>query len=355
MYSLMKSVLFRFPAERIHHLVFGFLKLLTLVPPLGSLVRRFLGVRDPVLAQDVLGRRFPGPLGLAAGFDKNAAAVDSWGAIGFGFSEVGTVTASPQPGNPSPRLFRLPEDRAILNRMGFNNHGAGNAANNLRRRRSSDPVGINIGKTKVVPAEDAVRDYVASASMLTGLADYMVVNVSSPNTPGLRDLQAVESLRPILTAVRDVATIPVLVKIAPDLDDADIDAVTDLVVQLGLAGIVATNTTISRDGLTTPASTVAAMGAGGISGAPVADRSRQVLARIHERAGDRLVIISVGGVETPEDVWDRITHGAHLVQTYTGFVFTGPGLIRGTNKLVARRLRQGGFASLADAVGSAVS
>ena len=355
MYSLMKSVLFRFPAERIHHLVFGFLKLLTLVPPLGSLVRRFLGVRDPVLAQDVLGRRFPGPLGLAAGFDKNAAAVDSWGAIGFGFSEVGTVTASPQPGNPSPRLFRLPEDRAILNRMGFNNHGAGNAANNLRRRRSSDPVGINIGKTKVVPAEDAVRDYVASASMLTGLADYMVVNVSSPNTPGLRDLQAVESLRPILTAVRDVATIPVLVKIAPDLDDADIDAVTDLVVQLGLAGIVATNTTISRDGLTTPTSTVAAMGAGGISGAPVADRSRQVLARIHERAGDRIVIISVGGVETPEDVWDRITHGAHLVQTYTGFVFTGPGLIRGTNKLVARRLRQGGFASLAEAVGSAVS
>ena len=355
MYSLMKSVLFRFPAERIHHLVFGFLKLLTLVPPLGSLVRRFLGVRDPVLAQDVLGRRFPGPLGLAAGFDKNAAAVDSWGAIGFGFSEVGTVTASPQPGNPSPRLFRLPDDRAILNRMGFNNHGAGNAANNLRRRRSSDPVGINIGKTKVVPAEDAVRDYVASASMLTGLADYMVVNVSSPNTPGLRDLQAVESLRPILTAVRDVATIPVLVKIAPDLDDADIDAVTDLVVELGLAGIVATNTTISRDGLTTPESTVAAMGAGGISGAPVADRSRQVLARIHERAGDRIVIISVGGVETPEDVWDRITHGAHLVQTYTGFVFTGPGLIRGTNKLVARRLRQGGFASLADAVGSAVS
>ncbi|MBB1024304.1 MULTISPECIES: quinone-dependent dihydroorotate dehydrogenase [unclassified Dietzia] len=355
MYSLMKSVLFRFPAERIHHLVFGFLKLLTLVPPLGSLVRRVLGVRDPILAQDVLGRRFPGPLGLAAGFDKNAAAVDSWGAIGFGFSEVGTVTASPQPGNPAPRLFRLPEDRAILNRMGFNNHGAGNAANNLRRRRSSDPVGINIGKTKVVPPEDAVRDYVASASVLTGLADYMVVNVSSPNTPGLRDLQAVDSLRPILTAVRDVATIPVLVKIAPDLDDDDIDAVTDLVMELGLAGIVATNTTISRDGLRTPAAVVEAMGAGGISGAPVAARSRQVLARIHERAGDRIVLISVGGVETPEDVWDRITHGAHLVQTYTGFVFTGPDLIRGTNKLVARRLRQGGFASLAEAVGSAVS
>ncbi|MDV8000221.1 quinone-dependent dihydroorotate dehydrogenase [Rhodococcus sp. IEGM 1408] len=354
MYSLIKSVLFRFPAERIHHLAFGILKLLTLVPPLGILVRRVLGVRDPILAQDVLGRSFPGPLGLAAGFDKNAAAVDSWGAIGFGFSEVGTVTASPQPGNPAPRLFRLVEDRAILNRMGFNNHGAGNAANNLRRRRSSDPVGINIGKTRMVPAEDAVRDYVASATMLTGLADYMVVNVSSPNTPGLRDLQAVESLRPILGAVRDVATIPVLVKIAPDLDDADVDAVTDLVLELGLAGIVATNTTISREGLQTPSAVVESLGAGGISGSPVAVRSREVLARIHERAGGRIVVISVGGIETPEDVWDRITHGAHLVQTYTGFIFAGPGLLRGSNRLVARRLRQGGFSSLAEAVGSAV-
>lgn len=353
MYSLIKSVLFRFPAERIHHLVFGLLKLLTLVPPLGALVRKILGVTDPILGQDVLGRRFPGPLGLAAGFDKNAAAVDSWGAIGFGFSEVGTVTASPQPGNPTPRLFRLVADRAILNRMGFNNHGAGNAANNLRRRRGNDPVGINIGKTKVVPAEDAVRDYVASATMLTGLADYMVVNVSSPNTPGLRDLQAVESLRPILVAVRDVATIPVMVKIAPDLSDEDVDAVTDLVLELDLAGIVATNTTISRDGLATPAAEVEEMGAGGISGAPVAARAREVLARIHARAAGRFVIISVGGIETPEDVWDRITHGAHLVQTYSGFIFAGTELIRGSNKLVARRLRQGGFSSLAEAVGSA--
>lgn len=354
MYALLKKLMFRFPAERIHHLAFGLLKLLTLVPPLGSLVGRILGVRDPLLSQDVLGRTFPGPLGLAAGFDKNAAAVDSWGAIGFGFSEVGTVTASAQPGNPTPRLFRLVEDRAILNRMGFNNHGAGNAANNLRRRRSGDPVGINIGKTKVVPAEDAVRDYVASATILTGLADYMVVNVSSPNTPGLRDLQAVESLRPILTAVRDVATIPVLVKIAPDLDDADVDAVTDLVLELELAGIVATNTTISREGLRTSAGMVEAMGPGGISGAPVAGRAREVLSRIYARAGGKIVIISVGGIEDPEDVWDRITHGADLVQTYTGFIFTGPALLSGTNRLVARRLRQGGFRSLSEAVGSAV-
>lgn len=354
MYALLKKVLFRFPAERIHHLVFGLLKLLTLVPPLGTAVRRVLGVNDPILAQNILGRTFPGPLGLAAGFDKNAAAVDSWGAIGFGFSEVGTVTASAQPGNPTPRLFRLVEDRAILNRMGFNNHGAGNAANNLRRRRTSDPVGINIGKTKVVPAEEAIGDYVASATMLTGLADYLVVNVSSPNTPGLRDLQAVESLRPILTAVRDVATIPVLVKIAPDLDDDDIDAVTDLVLELELAGIVATNTTISRDGLRTSASTVESLGAGGISGAPVAARSREVLSRIYGRAGGKIVIISVGGIESPEDVWDRITHGADLVQTYTGFIYSGLGLLGGTNRLVARRLRQARFSTLDQAVGSAV-
>ena len=354
MYPLLKAVLFRFPAERVHHLSFGLLKLLTLVPPLGALVRMVLGVRDPILRHDVLGRTFPGPLGLAAGFDKNAAAVDSWGAIGFGFSEVGTVTASPQPGNPAPRLFRLPEDRAIVNRMGFNNHGAGNAANNLRRRRGGDPVGINIGKTKVVSASDAVRDYVASTVMLTGLGDYLVVNVSSPNTPGLRDLQAVESLRPILVAVQEAATIPVLVKIAPDLSDEDVDAVTDLALELGLDGIVATNTTISRDGLRTPAARVRALGPGGVSGPPVARRAREVLERVHRRAGGRLVVISVGGVESADDVWDRIVHGADLVQTYTGFIYRGPLFMRDVNRGVARRLREGGFSSLAEAVGSAV-
>ena len=354
MYPLLKAVFFRFPAERVHHVVFGFLKLLTLIPPLGALVRRFLGVRDPVLARELFGRTFAGPLGLAAGFDKNAAAVDSWGAIGFGFSEVGTVTASPQPGNPAPRLFRLVSDRAILNRMGFNNHGAGNAANNLRRRRSHDPVGINIGKTKTVAAEDAVDDYVASATVLTGLADYLVVNVSSPNTPGLRDLQAVDSLRPILRAVQQAASIPVLVKIAPDLDDDDVDAVTDLALELGLAGIVATNTTISREGLRTPPDEVAGLGAGGISGAPLARRSLEVLDRVYSRAAGRLVIISVGGVETADDVWERITHGADLVQTYTGFIYGGVGFLRDVNREVARRLREGGFAGIGEAVGSAV-
>lgn len=355
MYKVVKFVLFRFPPERIHHVTFGMLKLLTLVPLLGSAVRRVLGVRDPILAQEILGRTFPGPLGLAAGFDKNAAAPDSWGAIGFGFSEMGTVTAAPQPGNPAPRLFRLPADRAILNRMGFNNHGAGNAANNLRRRRSPDPVGINIGKTKIVAAEDAVTDYVASAHILHGLADYLVVNVSSPNTPGLRDLQAVDALRPILAAVREISSIPVLVKIAPDLSDADIDAVADLAVELGLAGIVATNTTISREGLATDAESVRAMGDGGISGAPVAQRSLEVLRRLHSRVGGRLVLVSVGGIETEEQAWERIVHGAHLVQGYTGFIYGGPLWIARINAGIARRLRAAGFASLSEAVGSAVA
>lgn len=354
MYKVLQFVLFRFPPERIHHVTFGALKLLTLLPPLGSLFRRFLGVKDPILAQEVFGRTFPGPLGLAAGFDKNAAAPDTWGAIGFGYSEMGTVTAAPQPGNPTPRLFRLVADRAILNRMGFNNHGAGNAANNLRRRRSHDPVGINIGKTKVVEPENAVTDYVSSAHILHGLADYLVVNVSSPNTPGLRDLQAVDSLRPILAAVQEVSSIPVLVKIAPDLADADIDAVADLAVELGLAGIVATNTTISRENLATPAREVEEMGAGGISGAPVARRSLEVLDRLYARAGQRLVLVSVGGIETEEQAWERITHGATLIQGYTGFIYGGPLWMAQINRGIAKRLRDGGFASLSEAVGSAV-
>ena len=323
--------------------------------PLAFLTARLLARHDPILRTRVFGIDFPAPIGLAAGFDKNAAAPDSWGAIGFGYSEMGTVTAAPQPGNPTPRLFRLIPDRGLLNRMGFNNHGAGNAANNLRRRRSQDPVGINIGKTKVVEPEKAVTDYVSSAHILHGLADYLVVNVSSPNTPGLRDLQAVDSLRPILAAVQQVSSIPVLVKIAPDLVDADIDAVADLAVELGLAGIVATNTTVSRENLATPAREVESMGAGGISGAPVARRSLEVLDRLYARAGDQLVLISVGGIETEEQAWERITHGATLIQGYTGFIYGGPLWMTRINRGIAKRLRDGGFSSLSEAVGSAVT
>ncbi len=244
-------------------------------------------------------------------------------------------------------MFRLPDDRALLNRLGFNNHGAGELALRLARHTPDVPIGVNIGKTKIVPAERAVDDYRESARLVGPLAAYLVVNVSSPNTPGLRDLQAVESLRPILAAVREETTTPVLVKIAPDLSDSDIDEIADLAVELGLAGIVATNTTVSRDGLATPG--VDELGPGGISGPPVARRSAEVLRRLYRRAGDRLVLISVGGIETADDAWDRITSGASLLQGYTGFVYGGGLWAKHIHDGIARHLHEGGFASLADA------
>ena len=295
--------------------------------------------------------RFPGPLGLAAGFDKDGLGLGTWGALGFGYAEVGTVTALPQPGNPEPRLFRLAEDRALLNRMGFNNHGAGHLALRLSRRRPDVPVGVNIGKSKATPPERAAEEYAASARLLGPLASYLVVNVSSPNTPGLRDLQATESLRPILTAVLAETTAPVLVKIAPDLADEDVDAVADLAVELGLAGIVATNTTISRAGLRTPG--VDALGAGGISGPPVAQRALEVLRRLYVRTGDRLVLIGVGGIETAEDAWQRIISGASLLQGYTGFVYGGGLWAKHIHDGIAARLHAGGYPSITAAVGSA--
>lgn len=236
--------------------------------------------------------------------------------------------------------------------MGFNNEGAADVADNLRRRKTDDVIGINIGKTKVVPAEQAVDDYRRSASLLGDLADYLVVNVSSPNTPGLRDLQAVESLRPILATVQESTSVPVLVKIAPDLSDEDVDAVADLALELGLAGIVATNTTISREGLSTPAAEVADMGAGGISGAPVAERSLEVLKQLYARVGDQLVLIGVGGISTPEQAWERITAGATLLQGYTGFIYGGPDWIRDIHRGIAEQIHAHGLSNISEAVGS---
>jgi len=318
------------------------------------LLHHLLGPTDPVLASTVFGVRFPGPLGLAAGFDKDGMGLRTWGALGFGYAEVGTVTAHPQPGNPAPRLFRLPADRALLNRMGFNNRGAGALAIQLAHHRPGVPIGVNIGKTKTTPAADAVTDYRASARLVGPLASYLVVNVSSPNTPGLRDLQAVESLRPILEGVlveASATSTPVLVKIAPDVSDSDVDDIADLAVELGLAGIVATNTTVSRDGLSTQG--VEELGAGGISGPPLARRAVEVLRRLYDRVGDRLVLISAGGIETADDAWERITAGASLLQGYTGFIYGGGLWPKYIHDGIARRLRDGGFASLSDAVGSA--
>jgi dihydroorotate dehydrogenase len=350
-YRLVRRLLFLIPPERIHQMVFAVLRGLTAIAPLRRLLLRRLAPSDPLLASNVFGVRFPGPLGLAAGFDKDGTGLRSWAALGFGYAEVGTVTAEPQPGNPPPRLFRLPADRALLNRMGFNNQGAGRLAIRLAQHRPDVPVGVNIGKTKVTPAAGAVDDYRISARLVGPLAAYLVVNVSSPNTPGLRDLQAVDSLRPILSAVLAETSTPVLVKIAPDLSDSEVDAVADLAVELGVAGIVATNTTVSRAGLATP--DAERLGPGGVSGPPIARRAAEVLRRLYSRVGDRLVLISVGGIETADDAWDRIVAGASLLQGYTGFVYGGGLWAKHIHDGLARRLRDGGFSSLSEAVGSA--
>lgn len=351
-YQLALKGMFKLSPERIHLIMIGALSGLQKAPFLHRGLHKIVPVNDPVLSQEVFGVTFPRPLGLAAGFDKNATAADTWSGVGFGYAELGTVTAKAQPGNPSPRLFRLKADRGIFNRMGFNNEGAAAAARHLRARKTSDVIGINIGKTKVTPAEEAVADYRQSASVLGDLADYLVVNVSSPNTPGLRDLQAVESLRPIMAAVQESTSSPVLVKIAPDLSDEDVDAVADMAVELGLAGIVATNTTISREGLKTPADKVAAMGAGGVSGPPVAARSLEVLNRLHERVGDKLVLVSVGGIETPEQAWQRIAAGASLLQGYTGLIYGGPDWIRDIHRGIAQQIHAHGLRNISEAVGS---
>lgn len=350
-YDAVRRALFLAPPERIHSLVFAALRGATATDATRRQLRRRLASADPVLASTVFGVRFSGPLGLAAGFDKDGLGLNTWGAMGFGYAEVGTVTMQAQPGNPAPRLFRLPADRALLNRMGFNNEGAGHLALRLARHRPEIPIGVNIGKSKTTPAPQAAAEYAAAARLLGPLAAYLVVNVSSPNTPGLRDLQGVAALRPILTAVLAETDTPVLVKISPDLADPDIDAVTDLAGEVGLAGIVATNTTVSRTGLRTPGA--AELGPGGVSGPPLAARSLQVLHRVRARAADRLTLISVGGIETADDAWQRITAGASLLQGYTGFVYGGALWAKHIHDGIAARLHAGGFTGLAAAVGSA--
>jgi dihydroorotate dehydrogenase len=418
-YGLVYRVLLRrLPAETAHAAGFWLIRVAGAMPGGRWLLRRWCTPRDPVLRVRALGLDLPGPLGLAAGFDKDARGADALGALGFAFVEVGTVTAQAQPGNPRPRMFRLAADRALINRMGFNNAGAAVAAERLQRRadrirrarqarrarwarrtrrtRGGSPpvaVGVNIGKTKVVPPEKAIADYVASARLVAGVAGYVVVNVSSPNTPGLRDLQAVSSLRPLLAAVREALDdavpgapgagppggpegapgagggtpgdpdgaprvarrVPLLVKIAPDLADGDVDAIADLSVELGLDGIIATNTTIARPGLASDPAEVAAAGAGGLSGAPLRPRALEVLRRLHTRAGDRLVLIAAGGIETADDAWERIAAGATLVQAYTGFIYGGPRWPRRLQDDLARRARAAGLTSISQARGTEVA
>lgn len=340
MYPLLfRAVLSRFDPEFAHHAGMAVIRVLG-TPPFARVTNR-LTRPDPALRVEALGLSFPSPFGMAAGFDKNAIGVRGLAALGFGHVEVGTITAVPQEGNPRPRLFRLVPDRAVVNRMGFNNRGADAAARRLARLRRGTPdtvVGVNIGKSRVVDVDQATADYVASATRLAPLADYLAVNVSSPNTPGLRGLQAVETLAPLLRAVRDAAgRTPLLVKIAPDLPDDEIDAIARLAVAEGLAGIIATNTTISRDGLRSDPAVVEAAGAGGLSGAPLKERALQVLRVVRGAVPEDFCVIAVGGVETAADVQERLAAGATLVQGYTAFLYRGPFWARQINRgLVGR-------------------
>jgi dihydroorotate dehydrogenase len=315
---LFRLILRRIDAERAHALAFVALR------AAGPLLRRLAPKPDPRLEVRALGLTFPSPLGVAAGVDKNGSAFEELGALGFGFVEVGTVTALAQEGNPRPRIRRLPRERALVNGMGFPNEGAEVVAKRLRGRSGATVVGVNVGKSRV--AEAIGEDYRASVRAVADVADYLVVNVSSPNTPGLRDLQAAEVLRPLLEDVRaELRGTPLLVKIGPDLSDEQIDAVADLALELDLGGIVAVNT-MPVDG-------------GGLSGPPLQERAVAVLSRLRARVGERLVLISVGGIETPDDARERIRAGATLVQAYTAFVYNGPAWPRVMNRGLARSPR----------------
>jgi dihydroorotate dehydrogenase len=338
--ALFTHVLSRMDPERAHHLAFVVIRALP-TAGVGRIVRAFTRPA-PWLGVDTLGLHFDSPFGVAAGFDKEGVAIRGLGQLGFSHVEVGTLTSRAQPGNDRPRLFRLIPDRAVINRMGFNNGGAAVAAPRIAAvaaRRVRPVIGVNIGKSRVVDVDDAIADYLESTRLLAPSADYLAVNVSSPNTPGLRGLQELDRLEPLLSAVRDAAGgTPVLVKIAPDLTDDEVVRISQLAVRLGLAGIIATNTTLSRADLVTDQRTVEAAGAGGLSGAPLAERALAVLKVIRAEVPAEFCVISVGGVETGADVAERLSAGATLVQGYTAFIYLGPLWARHVNRALERLL-----------------
>ncbi|HRD51515.1 MAG TPA: quinone-dependent dihydroorotate dehydrogenase [Flavobacteriales bacterium] len=337
MYALLRPLLFLLPPERAHHLTFNLLELASRVPGLLALVG---GAAPPKQASvEVMGLRFPSPVGLAAGMDKDARHVDALARIGFGFIEVGTLTPKPQPGNPQPRLFRLKADHALINRMGFNNGGVAAAVERLRHRTPGIIVGGNIGKNKDTPNERAIDDYIACFDALHPVVDYFVVNVSSPNTPGLRALQEKGPLLEILFALKQRASRdsekPILLKIAPDLTHEQLDDIVAVVKESGIAGVIATNTTIAREGLKTPNAELEAIGAGGLSGAPVRSRSTEVINYLRQRLPRPVVIIGVGGIDSWEAAKEKLEAGADLVQVYTGLVYEGPSLVKRINQSFA--------------------
>ena len=356
---LVRPLLFLLDAETAHQVAMFFLRIVHSARPLRLLLRRLGGPSQPSLAVHALGRELASPLGMAAGFDKAGECYNALGALGFSFVEVGTVTALAQPGNPRPRLFRLPQDSALINRMGFNNPGAAAVARSLRSQPpESLLLGVNLGKSLATPLADAAADFALSARLLAPVADYLVINVSSPNTPGLRSLQAAQALRPLIVAVQQVlaelpAAPPLLVKLAPELTDDELAAIAELALELGLSGLIVANTTTRRDalGLRTPEAEVARLGAGGLSGAPLRLRALEMIRRLYRLTGGKLTIIGVGGIADAEQAWEAVLAGASLIQLYTGFVYGGPAVIGEIQRGLAARLAASDFACLADAVG----
>jgi dihydroorotate dehydrogenase len=345
--SLIRPLLFRLPPETAHELA---LHSLPVIP------KRLLAKRAPSLPIARFGLSFQNPVGLAAGFDKNGVALQSLAALGFGFIEAGTVTYHPQPGNPRPRLFRLREDRALINRAGFNNEGAAAFVRRVEMERPACVLGVSIGKSKITPLEEATEDYVASFELVHKVADYIAINVSSPNTPQLRQLQQSQQLTSLLSALqarrRELQTrVPLLVKLSPDLERRELETIVEAVEQLQIDGIIATNTTVSRDNLVTEAKRVAAYGEGGLSGKPLRHRSTRMIADLYELTRGKIPLIGVGGIFNAEDAWEKICAGASLVQLYTGFIYQGPNIANEINEGLAKILAREGFTSLDDAIG----
>lgn len=332
--SLIRPLLFRFGPEKIHHLTFKGIKLAHRLPGTGQVLKAFYRAECPALKREFLGLSFSNPVGLAAGFDKDGKLFDELANFGFGFIEVGTVTPRPQPGNPQPRLFRLPADKALVNRMGFNNEGVDALVQRLKKRKNRELIiGGNIGKNKDTPNEDAVNDYLTCFEKLHPWVEYFVVNVSSPNTPNLRDLQEKGPLLKILKTLQEKnqkleAPKPILLKIAPDLTEGQLNDIVEIIKEAGIAGVIATNTTISREGLQTAPETIEGIGPGGLSGKPVKKRSTEVIRYLKERSGGELFIIAAGGIFSATDAREKLEAGASLVQVYTGFIYEGPAMVK---------------------------
>jgi dihydroorotate dehydrogenase len=332
MYKLIKPLLFQFDPETIHYVVTGALRRANRIWGVKSLLKNLYQLEDKRLAREVLGLKFKNPLGLAAGFDKNASMIEELAEFGFGFIEIGTVTPLPQPGNEKPRMFRLPQDDALINRLGFNNQGVDVVAARLKQvQRKGLIIGGNIGKNKLTSNEDAVNDYIKCFDRLFDVVDYFVVNVSSPNTPGLRELQEKEPLKHILNTLqqrnnKNQITRPILLKIAPDLTNSQLDDIIEIVMETKIAGVIATNTTISRDDLLS--SVNLKKESGGLSGKPLTMRSTEVIRYLSKHSNKSFVIVGVGGIHSPEDALEKIQAGASLIQIYTGFIYEGPGLIK---------------------------